>query len=776
MFDFNSRILIRLFSFFIGMLLFPTMMNAQQYEGEKNKKGQPDGQGVITFNHTDGVEKLEGIFKKGMPIQGKSMRFDQEGRLTMEFEGTFQPIKKGVFTKLADLSAYGNVTFLYYEGGKNYNDLGYYFKSGSYNGKALDNSVINGVKNYTPKGSSPENSKYFDYLYPMYAYDLMKDKGDISYTRLIKNQGVFDVASVVEQKMEHYTMINICGAVSNDLPNGIVYGLACKDNDIQQLCYFKGEFVNGQLNKINTLKQYFQGGKVRDLYINSEAQKITPFFSEEDFDEYLVIDGEHFPNKMRKVSPYMSVGSSTMEKLASILSNPEKRNNKDIIERAKVICAYKLANPRMQDWDIYKVLKNCPEIANAKDVVASWDGSKIVNIKDAYLDYLRTSITDRLYFFHYVYNDWGPLTEDEIFDTEHNYILMNHPENLNKYYNEIFPDGRYAGKDFYKEAWAEAYINNYKRMLAKNDPKLWVDLRDSYSKYNISYFDWLHYPKLSQGIGGFGEDTKLSNLFGNLKKLPRDLNFNQRKLSLLQSIFRTKKYVFQCYKDSNFDSFRSDVFDVLKEGDLNDEAKLYRSLLDAIGAASQIDDNICNYTNRTDLTDHFQRWYACHMVVDYLLDGVMAARTLSSSTPEIRPACKKAEEFIKEKYDMLTKKVFVNDDAWMEEIKKSNRESQANKEAEEKMLLEVENLELPRYKYEDESWQDDYNDELYRKICFEGLTDVSCTKIWRAKNGSYYKTVAGAFYYSKYKTEKDAIIAAYAYLKYGEVRQKGRIK
>ena len=776
MFNLSYKIMIRFISFFIGMVLFPAMMNAQQYEGEKNKKGLPDGQGVITFNHADGVEKLEGIFKKGMPIQGKSMRFDQEGRLTMEFEGTFQPKKKGVFTKLADLLAYGKITFFHYEGGEKYNDLGYNYKSGPYNGNVLKNYFINGVKNYTPKGTSSEDSKYLDYLYPMYAYDLMKDKGDICYSRLIKNQGVFDVASAVDQKMEHYTMIDICGAASNGLPNGIVYGLACKDNNIQQLCYFKGEFVNGQLNKINTLKQYFQGGKVRNLYLNSVAQKITPFFSEEDFDDYLVIDGEHFANKMRKISQYASVGSSSMETLDRILSNPEKRNNKDIIERAKVICAYKLVNSGMNDWYIYKVLKRCPEIANAKDVVASWDGSKKVNIKDAYLDYLRKSPNDRLYFFHYVYNDWGPLTEDEIFDTEHNYILMSHPDKLNKYYKENFPDGRYAGKDFYKEAWAEAYINNYKRMLIKNDPKLWVDLKDSYSKYKISYFDWLHYPKLSHGIGGYSEDTKLSSLFGNLKKLPKDFNFNQRKLSFFQSLFRTTKYVFQCYKDSDIDSFRSDVFDDLKEGALNDEAKTYRSLLDAIGAASQIDDFLCNYTSRTDLTDHFQRWYACHMVVDYLIDGIKAARTLSSSTPEIRPACQKAEEFIKKKYDMLAKKVFVNDDAWMEEIKKSNRESQANKEAEEKMLQEVENLELPRYKYEDDSWQDDYNDEVYRKICFQDLTDVSCTKIWRAKNGSYYKTIAGAFYHSKYKTEKDAIIAAYAYLKYGEVRQKGRIK
>ena len=775
MFNQSYSIMIRIISLFIGMVLFPATMNAQQYEGETDKKGHPNGQGIITFNNSDGVEKLEGTFEKGMPVKGKSMRFDKEGRITMEFEGTFRPKEKGKFTCLTDLLAYGNSVFYFYEDTKSFENYGYRAGWGNYEGNTIKSGQQIATKESPKSDFSPEARKYYDFLFPQYVYYLTKDKTDKPYSGLTKSQGAFDVPSVIDQNMEHFTITDICGNITNDMPDGVVYGLACKDNDKYQLYYFKGDFESGKLKKINTLKQYVHGGRVRNLYVNSQAQSVTPFFSEEDFDEYLVIDGKHFSNKMRKVNAYRSEGSEGIGELESILRNSEKRNDKDVIERAKVICAYKLTNPRQQDWGIYKVLKMCPEIANAKNVIASWDGSKKVNIKDAFLEYIRSNPKNNLFLLYYVYNDWAPLTEDEIFDTEHNFILTRHPQQLKESYNVYFPNGQYVGKDFYEEAWAEAYINNYKRMLKKNDPKLWVDNRDSYTKYGISYFDWLHYPKLSKGIGGYTKNTRLSSLLGSLKK-NEYLRFNKRKLSLLQSFFSTTEYVFKNYYDGDLDDFRSDAFNVIKEGKLTDEAKTYRSLLDAIGAASQIDDNFCKYTGKTDEEEDFQRWSACHIVLDYLIEGIKASRKLAASTPEIRPACKKAEEFIRNKIDMLDKKVFVNDEAWIEVINNYNQASKANKEANEKLLQEVENLGLPAYKYQDDKWQDDYGDELYREICFEGLLDISCTKIWKAKNGSYYKTVAGVFLNSKYKTERDAIIGAYAFLKYGEVRQKGRIK
>lgn len=764
-------------SLFISMVLFPAMMNAQQYEGETNKKGQPNGQGVITFNRSNGgVEKLEGTFEKGMPVKGTSKSFDKYGRLTMEFEGTFKPAKKGIFTKLGDLLAYGNIVFLYYENEKNYASNGFFAKWGTEEGDKFKKSSSFALKRSTRGEIPPEGQKYYDYLFPRYVYHLTKSDADVPYTSLIQVQGDFDVPSVVDQQMEHFTIANICGSVSNNMPNGTVYGLAYKDNDKYQLYYFKGDFENGKLKKINTLKQYVRSDKVRNHYINSEAQKFTPFFSENDFDEYLVIEDKHFSNKERKLSTGATMGSDDINELNRILSQSNNKNNKDMIERAKVICAYKLINQSPYDFDIYKVLKNFPEIANAKGVYASWDGSKKVDIKDAYWDYLRhinETSNDRLYYYNYVYNEWGPMTQEEIFYTEHNYILSQHPNKLNQYYKKYFPNGQYAGKDFYS-AWGEAYINNCKMMLKKNDPKLWVDLKDAYSKYNISYFDWLHYPKLSKGIGGYSKNTMLSSLMSSLKDL--DLNFNKRKLSLLESFFSTREYIFKCHVPSTRDAFRPDVFDILEEGSVTDEAKTYRALMDAIGAASQIDDDLCTYTTVREGSDNFQRWSACHIVLDYLIEGIKAARKLSASTPEIRPACKKAEEVIKGKINMLNKKVFVNDEAWIAVIRKYNNSYNNDKEAERKTLKEIESLGLPKYKYEDGNWQDDYSDEVYRGICFDDLTGNSCTTIWKAKNGSYYKVATGVFLRTKYRSENDAIIAAYAYLKYNEVRQAGRIR
>lgn len=556
--------------------------------------------------------------------------------------------------------------------------------------------------------------------------------------------------------------------------------------------YLKKMADNGDTHAQQLIAEYLRPGEMPGIAENAipgnefpkvdnqrsaqqyEGENVKRFSSEKEFDDYLVIDGIYFSDKERRVSRYRIERSADIIELERILRNPEKRRNKDIIERAKVICAYKLVNPEINQtqmhwdmyWNIYKVLHACPEVANAKGVPATWDGSKIVDIKDAFLEFLRRSISDDLYLFHYVYNDWGPLSEDEIFFTEHNYILTRTPQELNDKYRIFFPNGRYVGKDFNEDAWIEAYINNYKRVLKKNDPKLWID-RESYSDNGISYIDWLHYPRLSKGIGAYSENTQLSTLMGSLKNLDY-LGFNKEKLSLFQSLFSKTEYVFKHdYYGSDYDNFRLDVFNALS----NDEARTYRSLLDAIGAAAQIDDNFCNRIGTTGIYS-FQQWYACHEIMYYLNDGISAARKLAASTPEIRPACKKAEEFIRNKIAMLNNKVFIHDEAWSRAIAKNNRAG----EADAKLLQEIENLGLPAYQYEDVKWQNANDFELSRKICFNDLSGVSCTTIFKAKNGSYFKTPAGVFYTSKYRTERDAIIAAYAYLKYGEVRQKGRIK
>ena len=62
----------------ILMLLtfLPLFVNAQApwkdfYEGETDKKGRPQGQGVIGFGNFDLFTRFEGFFEKGIPGDGK---------------------------------------------------------------------------------------------------------------------------------------------------------------------------------------------------------------------------------------------------------------------------------------------------------------------------------------------------------------------------------------------------------------------------------------------------------------------------------------------------------------------------------------------------------------------------------------------------------------------------------------------------------------------------------------------------------------------------------
>lgn len=745
------------------LAVLPLTTFAQQYEGETNKKGEPHGQGVITFKTSDGTEKLTGTFQKGMPVEGKSVRYDRDGRLKMEFEGTFRPKEKGKFTQLSDLLCNGNIAFFYYENGKNYGASGYCVTWGAYEGNRMKGSQSLGVKNPSSNTSTNDKVKnYINYLFPLYAYDLMKDLGDTPYPGLSQNQTGFDVLSTTNKSMEHYTMLSIGGVEPNAVPNGTVYGLAFKGNDQQQLHYFKGEFENGQLKKINTLKQYVQGGKVRNLYVGGEPQKFTPFLSEDDFWTSFYVGGEDFTPER---------GKTQLVRLHTLLAYQKYGKDKASILKSMVICAYRLTHPDYRTIGIYDVLKAYPEIANAKNVPLTWDGSKSIDMKDAYMQYLRhqrdSNHINGLLNYRDIYNDWGDLTEEEKTEAELNYVLRNDPGDLNDYYKKFFPDGHFAGMDFYKEGWAMAYIFHCQRILRKNDPNIWSNL----SKYS---YDWVHYPRLSQNIGEYSESTSMSNIFGHLKRAPRDLMFNQRALSFLQDLFTSSKYIFEC-RDKLYDGnkFRSGVFRVLKEGGINDVAKTYRTLMDAIGIAVLIYDGIGTATDNTNYSYSYAKWSACHIAAEMMIDGYAVSVALAKSEPKILPACKKAQEVFRNKLALLQKEVFIHDDKWAAAISEYNREAQSNKEAYNKMRQEIENLSLPQYEYEEDTWQKQPNGDYTRKIYFPGLTDVAHTEITKDAKGTF-KAVTGAFLRTKYKTERDAIIAAYAYLKYGEVRQKGR--
>lgn len=498
---------------------------------------------------------------------------------------------------------------------------------------------------------------------------------------------------------------------------------------------------------------------------NNEPPKNTPFPSENDFLASFFVGGEDF---------HPGTGKTQLVRLHTLLSNRGYGKNKADIENAKVICAYNLTHPSYRTVGIYDILEHYPEIAAAKNVPLTWDGSQVVDMNDAYMQYLRhlrdSDNTNALFNYHYIYHDWGNMTEEEKTECELNFVLKNDPGRLNLYYKKYFPEGHFVGMDFNKEGWAMAYIFYCQRILRKNDPKIWVG-RNDYRKFGISRNDWMHYPRLSQNIGEYSKDTNMSRIFRGLKEAPRDLMFNKRTLSFLQALFTSSKYIFAI----DGDMYRAGVFRILKEGGVNDVAKTYRVLMDAIGLAVLIDDDIGVATDNTNYPYSYAKWSGCHIAAENMIEGYAASVALAESEPKILPACKKAQEVFKSKLALLQKKVFIHDDKWAAAISRYNQEQQTNKEAYNKMCQEIEDLSLPQYEYGDDTWQKQPNGDFTRQIFFPDLTGLSGTHIIKNARGTYYQARTGAFLHTKYKTERDAIIASYAYLKYGEVRQKGRL-
>ena len=501
------------------------------------------------------------------------------------------------------------------------------------------------------------------------------------------------------------------------------------------------------------------------------AMAQSSFSSQEDFLKSFFVGGEDFtPQK----------GKSQLERLRTLLNIKDYGKDKASVENSKIICAYYLTHPNYKTIGVHDILKDYPEIAAAKNVPLTWDGSQTINMNDAYLQYLRqlrdSSSIYALHNYYGLYKDWGAITEEEKTEDELNYVLRRDPEKLNDYYKRYFPDGRFAGMDFYKEGWAKAYVFHCQRILRKNDPKIWID-ESEYKKNGVSWSDWMHYPRLSRNIGEYSNNTSMSNIFAYMKKLPRDFKFNHHALTFLQDLFRSSNYIFTSRDKVNDENqFRSGVFRVLKEGGINDVAKTYRSLMDAIGIAVLINDETATTTDITNYPYSFAKWGACHVAAEYMIEGYAASVALAKQEPAIRPACERAQKLIQSKLALLQKTVFIHDGKWAEAISKYNREREANKEAYNKMCQEIENLTLPRYKYTNANWQKEPNGEYSKKIYYPDLTEVTTSEVIKDASGTYYKAVTGAFLRTKYKTERDAIIASYAYLKYGEVRQKGRLR
>ena len=165
---------------FLSITLF-----AQRYEGEKDKKGKPNGFGKMYFDVSylgkDCQEIIEGTFEKGIPIRGKSFRYNKEdGRIRMKFEGDFTVrYKRKKIESLDDLIAVGNVVFYNYdENSERYGLYGYIVEWGHLTEKGINDGywlsakkkkmgkIIDGK--WGKAGSTgeftPEGQKYYNEL------------------------------------------------------------------------------------------------------------------------------------------------------------------------------------------------------------------------------------------------------------------------------------------------------------------------------------------------------------------------------------------------------------------------------------------------------------------------------------------------------------------------------------------------------------------------------------------------------------------------------------
>lgn len=265
---------------FILLALLPFISLAQRYEGERNKKGEPDGEGVIYFDNLSGgfTEKLEGTFKNGAPTKGKSFRyFKENGRIQMKFEGKFKLKQKGVFHKLSDLVATGKIAFYYYEENEFYNDRGYYVIWGDYDGKNIRNSCcVSGKKrqmchnpnanwnNWTEK-LTPEAMQYFKELFPSVGSACVFDR-----------KPEFQRIHVARKHDSFIRLNNIrwSGPVKNGLLDGKGNGyLTTTSDDGGSLNYtFEGEFREGVPVMVTIHREYYWD---KNGWINSREDKST---------------------------------------------------------------------------------------------------------------------------------------------------------------------------------------------------------------------------------------------------------------------------------------------------------------------------------------------------------------------------------------------------------------------------------------------------------------------------------------------------------------------
>ena len=267
--------------------------------------------------------------------------------------------------------------------------------------------------------------------------------------------------------------------------------------------------------------------------------------------------------------------------------------------------------------EVFKVAKKYPGINNVVPVKLDAAGSKTVEVKDIFLQ--KAKEWSKMLDFYDIFGDFGDLTKDEITEVETYSILWGGPDFLEKNYRRYFPNGKYSNLNK-AEAWAQAYIDNAKAMLKRNDKSL---LEDFSLNRDHKLLNEKKIPVLSQDIAG----CVTRGNWGLAKT----------------------QYVF--WKDGN--SGNDDkIFNWLEDQKpvQLEEAKRYRKLMDCIAMAARVNSeligrvkNIEEYFTGIDKSDFFKM----------MEDGYYIAKDLAQKYPEMKPACEAAAEFIAVRTDQI---------------------------------------------------------------------------------------------------------------------------
>jgi len=244
------------------------------YEGATDKEGRPDGYGTMHFDAVyNGIaytERLEGTWKKGVPVEGKCFRYYKDsGKIRMRFEGKFKMKEKGVLRNLWDLKWIGNIVFYYYEDNKYYDERGYFVRYGEYDyekdhikkgycvssKKKAMTPLTNGIIGDWSTNLSPEARKYLDELFP-----------SVGSAWIFDREPEFQRRNVAGKKDSFVKLNNISWSAS--LTNGFLDGKGCgsftkKLANNKTLEYtFEGEFRNGvpvnvRINRTLLIKGFY---------------------------------------------------------------------------------------------------------------------------------------------------------------------------------------------------------------------------------------------------------------------------------------------------------------------------------------------------------------------------------------------------------------------------------------------------------------------------------------------------------------------------------------